>query len=58
MSRITYTSPAIAKAVERLYGNKTEHVAIEMRHEQAIKRYVMEIETARKKPAVSRSKFR
>ena len=58
MSRITYTSPAIAKEVERIYGNKTEHVAIEMRHEQAIKRYIMEIEAARKKPAVSKCKFR
>ncbi len=58
MSRITFTSPVIAKAVERIKGKKTEHIAIEMRHEKAIKKYVMEIETARNKPSVSKIKFR
>jgi ribosomal protein L25 (general stress protein Ctc) len=54
----TFTSPAIAKEMARIYGNRTEHVNIELRHERAIKKYVFEIEDARKKPTVSKCKFR
>jgi hypothetical protein len=58
MKRTTFSSPAIAKAMERVYGNSTKVVKIEMQHAEEVKKYVMEIEEAHKKAANSKLAFR
>jgi len=54
----TFTSPAIAKEMARIYGDSTKVVKIEMRHEQEVKNYVMKIEKAHKKAAGSKLNFK
>lgn len=58
MKRITFSSPTIAKEVERVYGGSTKVVKVKMQHEQDVKKYVMEIEEAHKKAAKSKLAFR
>jgi mannose/fructose-specific phosphotransferase system component IIA len=58
MEPTTFSSPAIAKEMERIYGKNTKVVKIEMFHEEDVKKYVMKIEEAHKKAAESKLLFR
>lgn len=57
MEPATFSSPAIAKKMERVYGNRTKRVTIELLHEKEVKDYVMSIEEAHKKAAKSKLTF-
>ena len=58
MERVRFTSPAIAKEMERVYGNSAEVIKIKMRHEKEINGYVKKFEEAHKKTAKSKLSFR
>lgn len=53
-----YSSPGIAKEVQRVYGNKAKVVYVPMRHEQTVRRFVTKIEQAHKNAAKSRLVFK
>lgn len=53
----TFSSPAIAKKMERVYGSSAKRVKIELLHEKEVKDYVMSIEEAHKKAAKSKITF-
>ncbi len=57
MEHTTFSSPAIAKEMKRIYGNRTKVVRIDMRHEEEVKKYVMKIEEAYRKAAESELTF-
>lgn len=57
MEHTIFSSPAIAKEMKRIYGNKTKVVKIDMCHEEEVKKYVMKIEEAHKKAAESELTF-
>lgn len=57
MKRATYSSPAIAKQIERKYGSHAKSVQVTMHHKRAVNRYVMRIEEAHKKAANSKLRF-
>lgn len=57
VDRITFSSPAIAKEMKRVYGSRAEEVKIEMRHEKEVKKYVMKIEEAHRRAADSELTF-
>jgi len=54
MAENNFSSPAIAKELQKRYGNKTKVVKISMRHEEEVKNFVMKIEEAHKKAAKSK----
>lgn len=53
----TFSSPAIAKELQRKYGGSTRIVKIQMRHEGTVRRYIVGIEEAHKKAAKSKLSF-
>lgn len=57
MERVTFKSPAIAKAMEKAYGNAAKTVRIQMRHERDVRNYVKRIEDGHKKAASSHLHF-
>jgi hypothetical protein len=52
-----FSSPGIARELQRKYGEKTEVVKIQMLHEGAVRKYIMGIEDAHKKAAKSKIVF-
>jgi RNA binding exosome subunit len=54
MAENNFSSPAIAKELQKRYGNKTKVVKISMQHEEEVKNFVMKIEEAHKKAAKSK----
>lgn len=54
----TFSSPTIAKEMKRIYGNRAKMIKVQMRHEDAVKNYVMKIEEAHKRAAKSKLIFR
>ena len=44
MEQAAFSSPVIAKKMQRVFGSNTQVVKIEMRHEDDVKKYVMRIE--------------
>ncbi len=52
-----FSSPVIAKEMERIYGGKTEVIRMEIRHEEEVDSYVAEIEEAHNKAADSKLTF-
>jgi hypothetical protein len=54
MKRITVSSPAISKAMEREYGDESKEVKIRMRHGGEVSAYLMKIEEAHKKASESK----
>lgn len=57
MEHSTFTSPAIAEEMQRIYGSSTKVINIKIRHEEEVKKYVMGIEDAHKKAATSKLAF-
>ena len=57
MEHTTFSSPAIARAMKKIYGSSTKVVKIDMRHEEEVRKYVMKIEEAHKKAAESKLTF-
>lgn len=57
MEQAAFSSPVIAKKMQRVFGSNTQVVKIEMRHEDDVKKYVMRIEEGRNKPAKSKLPF-
>ena len=57
MEEATFSSPAIAEEMKRVYGDNAKVVKIDMRHEEEVRKYVMNIEEARKKAATSKLHF-
>ncbi|MFX1555030.1 MAG: hypothetical protein ACFFBV_13980 [Promethearchaeota archaeon] len=57
MEADTFSSPAIAKRMKRIYGDKTKEVKITLLHEKEVRDYVMSIEEAHKKAAKSKLTF-
>jgi hypothetical protein len=57
MKHATFSSPAIAKEIKRLYGDQAKMVQVELHHEEAVRTYVMKIEEAHKKAAKSKLRF-
>ncbi len=53
-----YSSPSIAKEVQRVYGDKAKVVDVPMRHEQTVRRFVTKIEQAHKDAAKSKLVFK
>ena len=53
----TFSSPAIAKKMERTFGSSAKKVKIELLHEKEARDYVMSIEEAHKKAAKSKTTF-
>jgi hypothetical protein len=53
----TFSSPAIAKKMERVYGSSAKKIKIELLHEKEVRDYVMSIEAAHKKAAKSKLTF-
>jgi hypothetical protein len=51
-----FSSPALAKEMERIFGHKTE-IKIQMKHEAEIKKYLVQTEDAYKKAAKSKLHF-
>jgi hypothetical protein len=51
-----YSSPALAKEMERIFGQKNE-VKIQMKHEGEIKKFLAQTEEAHKKAAKSKLHF-
>lgn len=58
MKSAVFSSPAIAREMQKIYGKKAKVVKIEMRHEDEVKNYVMKIEDAHRKAAKSKLLFR
>ncbi len=56
--RKTFTSPEIARKMQRIYGNSLENVEIEMKHEKEILDYIKQFEKAHKDTAASKLIFR
>lgn len=54
MAEIVFSSPAIAKEIQKRYGNKSKVIKINMRHEEEVKDFVMKIEKAHKNAANSK----
>jgi hypothetical protein len=54
----TFSSPAIAKSLKNKYGSSTKEFQIDMRHEKAVRKYVMGIEDVNKKTSKSKVVFR
>ena len=52
-----FSSPEIARELQRKYGEKTEAVKIEMHHEGAVRKYIIGIEDAHRKAAKSKLVF-
>ena len=50
-------SPAIAKEMLRVYGDKCKVIKVEMLYEEEVRKYVMGIEDAHKKAAHSTLHF-
>ena len=57
MEQSTFSSPAIAKEMKKIYGSRAREVKIDMRHEEEVRKYVMKIEEAHKKAAESKLTF-
>lgn len=53
----TFSSPTIARELQRKYGETTRIVKIQMRHERTVRKYIMGIEEAHKKAAKSKITF-
>ncbi len=53
-----FSSPEIAKELERKYGEKTEVVKVRMHHEKIVRKYIIGIEKAHKRAAKSKLVFR
>lgn len=53
-----FASPAIAKELQSRFGSSTKVVKIRIRHEAAVRKYIMGIEAAHKKAAKSKLAFR
>ncbi|GEM_PF-3274680 len=58
MKRPNFSSQAIAKEIERVYGKKAEVVHVNMRDEAEVGKYVMNIEEAHRKARKSKLVFR
>jgi hypothetical protein len=54
----TFSSPALAKEIQRIYGTKVKIVKIPLRHARTVNNYVMKIENGHKKAADSKINFR
>jgi hypothetical protein len=52
-----FSSPEIARELQRKYGEKTEVVKVQMRHERAVRRYIVGFEDAQKRAAKSKLVF-
>ena len=52
-----YSSPALAKEMERIYGSDTKVFKVQMQHEGEIKKYLMKTEEAHKRAAKSKLRF-
>lgn len=57
MEEAAFSSPPIAEEIKRVYGDSAKVIKINMRHEEEVRKYVMNIEEARKKAATSRLHF-
>jgi len=57
MKNATFSSPAIAKELQRKYGGTTKVVRIPIHHERTVRNYIMGIEHAHKKAAKSKVSF-
>jgi hypothetical protein len=51
-----YSSPSLAKEMERIYGKKSE-IKIQMRHENEVKKFLIQTDQAYKKAAKSKLHF-
>jgi hypothetical protein len=58
MAKPIFSSPALAKELQRLYGSKAKIVKIPLRHARTVNTYVMKIEEGHKKAAESKINFR
>lgn len=58
MKNSTFSSPAIAKEMKRIYGSSAKEVKIKMLHEEEVNNYVTKIEEAHIKAAKSKLCFR
>jgi hypothetical protein len=57
MTEFTFSSPALAKEIQRIYGQKAKIVKIPLRHGKAVRNYIMKIEDGHKKAAHSKLSF-
>ena len=58
MAKPTFSSPALIKEVQRIYGSKAKTLRIPLCHARMVKNYVMKIEDGYKKAAESKLNFR
>lgn len=58
MAEHTFSSPALVKAIERVYGNKVRTIKIPLLHGRSINAYLKKIEEGHKKAAKSKLSFR
>jgi hypothetical protein len=52
-----YSSPALIKEMENIFGEEAKVIKIQMKHEKEIKKYLQASEFAFKKAASSKLKF-
>ncbi len=54
----TYSSPKIARALNKHFGNRTTTVRVTMKHAQTVGRFVQKVEAAQQSAANSKLVFR
>ncbi|MHB8084401.1 MAG: hypothetical protein ACYDHZ_01055 [Dehalococcoidia bacterium] len=58
MSKAKYSSPAIVRDMERIYGSKAKTVKIDQLPSEPVKKFVLKIEEGHKRAAKSKLIFR
>ena len=57
MAERVFSSPALVKAMEKMYGSKLRSVKISLRYARSVNAYVRKIEEGHKKAAESTLRF-
>ena len=57
MKKATFSSPKIARMIQRQYGSNAKVVKIDIKHADQVREYVKKIEVAHKKAASSTVSF-
>jgi len=57
MGERVFSSPALVKAIEKIYGSKAKTVKMSLRYGRSVNAYIRKIEDGHKKAAESTLKF-